>query len=105
MNYNEEIYLKLNDKKYIKEVILKDIYSEVQNLIFKGQKIKAIKLVRENSNLGLKEAKKVIEDLTNDLNLQYPNQIKKPGCFVLVLSSFFLFFIIFIVVFINNFIQ
>lgn len=39
------------------------VSAEVQDLMRRGQKIQAIKLLREQTGLGLKEAKDVVESL------------------------------------------
>ncbi len=52
-----------------------------------GNKIEAIKLVREETGLGLKESKDFVESLvdSHDRGLPENQQIKKTGCMVYLL--------------------
>jgi hypothetical protein len=52
-----------------------------------GNKIEAVKLVREISGLGLKESKDFVEALVDDHNKELPEiqQIKKSGCLIIIL--------------------
>ena len=56
--------------------------------IFAGRKISAIKLYREATNLGLKEAKDAVEEIKRDLRQREPNKFAKPagksGCMSVV---------------------
>ncbi len=66
----------------------------VLKLLESGNKIEAIKLVREESGSGLKEAKDFVESLLEDHNKNLPDnqKIGKSGCllFVLIGLGFFL---------------
>ena len=57
---------------------------ELQALIFHGRKIEAIKLYREHTKLGLKEAKDAVEVLESTLRKQSPEKFtaapKTGGC-------------------------
>lgn len=55
---------------------------EILDAIKSGQKIAAIKLYREHTGLGLKEAKEFIEELTDQLRKENPEVIQssKAGC-------------------------
>jgi len=44
-----------------------DIYQQVQHLLEAGKLIHAIKLVREEENIGLKEAKDKVEEIVRDI--------------------------------------
>ncbi len=46
-----------------------DLDGKVNELLMKKQKIHAIKLVKENLNIGLKEAKDYVEEIEKKLNL------------------------------------
>ncbi len=48
--------------------------TEVQNLLSAGRKIDAIKLVREEQNIGLKEAKEWVDDYV----ARHPERFPKP---------------------------
>lgn len=48
--------------------------TEVKDAIFRGQKIRAIKLYRKGTGCGLKEAKEAIEKLEADLRAKEPWQ-------------------------------
>ena len=56
--------------------------------IFGGRKIEAIKLYREATGAGLKEAKDVVEEIEKDLRQREPNKFAKPagksGCMSVV---------------------
>jgi ribosomal protein L7/L12 len=47
--------------------------------IFKEHKISAIKLYREATGAGLKEAKDAVEDMEKDLRQREPNKFAKPA--------------------------
>ena len=56
--------------------------------IFGGRKIEAIKLYREATGLGLKEAKDAVDGMEKDLRQREPNKFAKPagksGCISVV---------------------
>ena len=56
--------------------------------IFGGRKIEAIKLYREATDTGLKEAKDAVEEIEKDLRQREPNKFAKPagksGCMCVV---------------------
>ena len=56
--------------------------------IFGGRKIDAIKLYREATDGGLKEAKDAVEEIEKDLRQREPNKFAKPagksGCMSVV---------------------
>jgi ribosomal protein L7/L12 len=52
---------------------------EVRALVRRGQKIQAIKLVRERTGLGLKEAKDAVEDLEATGRLRVPGGARGPA--------------------------
>ena len=60
------------------------VVQEIGNLIRAGQKIQAIKLYREHSGKGLKEAKDFIDALEADLRAKDPGSFTAPpggeGC-------------------------
>ncbi|MGI9454928.1 MAG: ribosomal protein L7/L12 [Aeoliella sp.] len=55
---------------------------QINEAIFAGRKIEAIKLYREATGEGLKEAKDFIEGLTVRLREEYPDKLpaKAAGC-------------------------
>jgi ribosomal protein L7/L12 len=55
---------------------------EINEAIFAGHKIEAIKLYREATGQGLKESKDFIEQLTETLREQYPGKVPSAtaGC-------------------------
>lgn len=63
---------------------LDDVPRELQDLIYAGQKIAAVKLAREKKNWGLKEAKEQVEKVEARLREQYPEGFAagagKSGC-------------------------
>ena len=68
---------------------LDDMPQEVQDLVYQGQKIQAIKLVREKMGLGLKEAKERVDDVTARLSDQFPEGFtarENSGCGTALLS-------------------
>lgn len=60
---------------------------EITQAIFAGRKIEAIKLYREATGQGLKEAKAFIEALTDRLREEHPDRVPAPtsGCGAAVL--------------------
>ena len=57
---------------------------QIDNEIFAGKKIQAIKLYREATNTGLKEAKDAVEAFERDLRVSSPEKFTaspaKAGC-------------------------
>ena len=58
---------------------LDDVPQEVQDLVYQGQKIQAIKLVREKTGMGLKEAKEQVEEVAERLSDQFPDAFAARG--------------------------
>lgn len=63
------------------------IRDRINEAIFAGHKIEAIKLYREATGEGLREAKEFIETLTDKLHEEYPDKVpaKTAGCGAAVL--------------------
>ena len=76
-----------------------DLKPKVAELLRQGQKIGAIKLVRESMGLGLKEAKKAVEDFAQNELKSFPSSVsssesdsssqphasvKKDGCLLIL---------------------
>ncbi len=63
-------------------------WEQIDVELYAGKKIEAIKLFREYSSAGLKEAKDVLDDYERQLRAQYPDRFcheaKKTGCLVAV---------------------
>jgi len=61
-----------------------DKIAALRELLFAGRKIEAIKLYREMTGLGLKEAKEAVEGLESSLRKEMPDRFKTPpakgGC-------------------------
>ncbi len=59
--------------------------SALREHIFRGRKIEAIRLYRELTGVGLKEAKDEVERLSEILRKEHPEQFSAPaksaGCF------------------------
>ncbi|MAX25145.1 MAG: hypothetical protein CMJ19_11640 [Phycisphaeraceae bacterium] len=55
---------------------------QVEELLFAGRKIEAIKLVREITGMGLKDAKEFVDQHTAHLREAYPDKMpqSKAGC-------------------------
>lgn len=55
---------------------------EITDALLKGRKIEAIKIYREATGVGLKEAKEFIEELTATLREKHPDKFPaaKAGC-------------------------
>ncbi|MBI5386621.1 MAG: ribosomal protein L7/L12 [Verrucomicrobia bacterium] len=66
---------------------------EIEAAILGGKKIEAIKLYREASGTGLKEAKDWVEELERQLRFKQPEKSsalpKKAGCFGMVMAVVF----------------
>jgi len=58
---------------------LDDVPQEVQDLIYQGQKIQAIKLIREKMGLDLKAAKERVEEVAERLSEQFPDAVAARG--------------------------
>ncbi|MBT3376753.1 MAG: hypothetical protein HN742_14845 [Lentisphaerae bacterium] len=59
--------------------------TEVQDLLYAGEKIAAIKLVREHTGLGLREAKEKVDRLSEEIEAEFPGALPRhrggnPGC-------------------------
>lgn len=56
--------------------------TEIEQAIFSGRKIEAIKIYRAAAGVGLKEAKEAVETLTSNLRLQSPDKFSasSSGC-------------------------
>jgi ribosomal protein L7/L12 len=61
--------------------------TRILDLLKGGNKIEAIKLVREISGMGLKESKDFVESLVDNHNKELPEiqQIKKSGCLIFIM--------------------
>jgi hypothetical protein len=61
----------------------------VDQAIYRGEKIEAIKLYRAAANTGLKEAKEAVEERESFLRSQDPSRfsVAKTGCLGLLLLS------------------
>jgi ribosomal protein L7/L12 len=55
-----------------------ELLAELQRLIANRQKIEAVKLAKESLNLGLKEAKELVDDLEANKPLDLPNLPQNP---------------------------
>ena len=51
----------------------------IRQALFNGNKIEAIKLFREQTKVGLAEAKAMVEKLEADLRKESPESFKKPA--------------------------
>lgn len=59
----------------------------IKEALFKGNKIEAIKLYRDGTNLGLKESKEAVEKIEEALRLQSPEKFTAKagkGCLVVM---------------------
>lgn len=69
-----------------------ELKKNVFNLIYSGRKIEAIKIYREATGSGLKEAKETVEMLEADLRRQFPERFAaqkgNAGCLSAVLFLF-----------------
>ena len=62
----------------------------VRKALYRGKKIEAIKLHREATGLGLKEAREAIEQLDGELRASSPElfeKVKSGGCMSLVVGA------------------
>ncbi|MBL9171072.1 MAG: hypothetical protein JNN07_25290 [Verrucomicrobiales bacterium] len=60
-----------------------DPLAQIKELLFRGEKIEAIKLFREHMKCGLAEAKSAVDKLESELRAQYPERFTaadKKGC-------------------------
>lgn len=73
--------------------ILPERQAWIEEALFKGKKIEAIKLYRDGTNLGLKESKEAVEKLEADLRLRMPEKFSaKPArnsCLIVLLAMVF----------------
>jgi hypothetical protein len=67
-----------------------DVARQIADCLYAGQKIQAIKLYREHSGQGLKEAKDFVDSLEAALRAKEPEKFTAPpggkGCLVAVLA-------------------
>lgn len=65
-----------------------DPLQAVKAALFAGRKIEAIKLFREQSGLGLAEAKEAIDKLENELRARSPDKFtaSRSGCLGVVVA-------------------
>jgi hypothetical protein len=63
---------------------LDDVPRELQDLIYEGKKIAAIKLVREDTGADLKSAKETVDSIASRLGCTTPKS--KGGCLGVVLA-------------------
>jgi ribosomal protein L7/L12 len=59
---------------------LDDIPREIQDLLYEGRKIEAIKRVREQSGKPLKFAKSVVDQMHEKMAVKFGDKMKGPGC-------------------------
>ena len=71
------------------EELTDDQKQEILEYLVKGQKIEAIKVYREATGAGLKEAKDVIDAWDRKLRAEHPDQMPaaKSGCGAVVLGA------------------
>ncbi len=71
--------------------ITDDQINTLSEMIFQGQKIQAIKLYREMSNLGLKESKDAVEELEKSLRSTAPGKFtagaQGKGCLGIIVAG------------------
>ena len=58
---------------------LPDIPKEIQDLLLKGRKIEAIKIMREKTGMGLAESKVEIEKIQAQMKEAFPDRFKSLG--------------------------
>jgi hypothetical protein len=56
-----------------------DDWSRIKEALYAGQKIEAIKLYRELTSAGLKDAKDAVEALEKELRASSPEKFAKPA--------------------------
>lgn len=75
----------------MKTQIPQEQLKEIQNFLFEGQKIQAIKVHREATGSGLKEAKEAVEAIESKLREQAPESFqvapKSAGCSAVILAA------------------
>lgn len=74
----------------MKPQIPQEQLKEIQNFLFQGQKIQAIKVHREATGSGLKKAKEAVEAIESKLREQAPESFKvapkSAGCASVILA-------------------
>ena len=66
-----------------------DPLAQIKELLFRGEKIEAIKLFREHMKCGLAEAKSAVDKLESELRAQHPDRFiaaDKKGCLGLLIA-------------------
>lgn len=64
-----------------KKLLSEEQVKEVTDALIKGNKIEAIKIFRDATGLGLREAKETIEEIGASLSEEFPEVMKKSsGC-------------------------
>ena len=69
--------------------LIDSVSEEARDLIYNGNKIEAIKKVREETGLGLKDAKDFVERSQRELAEEDPNYVppQRAGCGALIAIS------------------
>jgi hypothetical protein len=62
-DYNTYKNISMNLAKYYPHIFMEMLDNDISCLVRKGEKIKAIKKVREERGLSLKEAKKIVDSI------------------------------------------
>lgn len=54
-------------------------WMEIEDYLYNGRKIEAIKTFREYTGMGLKDAKEVLDQHETELRKKHPDRFKKAG--------------------------
>lgn len=82
----------MNEKEISEELL-----SEISEAIIRRKKIAAIKIYREATGCGLKEAKEAIEEITSSLVSDNPKLLakKSSGCASLIIFGFLVTYVVY----------
>lgn len=67
-------------RKLMNPEITSEVKKQIADHLFDGRKINAIKLIRRESGMGLKEAKEFVDGIEGELREKYPDKfVNKAG--------------------------
>ena len=83
-----------NQSKSMKKELTEDELKQIFDAIVSRRKIQAIKIYREATGEGLKEAKVAIEEITASLAEKHPELMPKnaSGCLSLIIAGVILYY-------------
>lgn len=69
----------LTESDLMSDSLTEQQWMEIEDYLYNGRKIEAIKIFREYTGLGLKDAKEVLDQHETELRKKRPDRFKKSG--------------------------